>query len=142
MISNKERGENKNMKKFLLGSSLVIVGGAISYRPLTAFESNVTVINGAKSSKICPVTGKEYITVETDKEDFIISSEFLEKHNKDTTFINGELYHVIGHGVNFPLLHLKKRVTRHIGTPCIDYPFDNSHCAERPSLISKVSKFF
>lgn len=128
------------MKKFLFGSSLVIVGGAISYRPLTAFESNVTVINSEKSRKSCPVTGKEYITVETDKEDFTISSDMLEEH-KNTPFINGEIYHVIGHGVNFPVLHLKKRVTRHLGTPCIDYPFDNSHCAERPSLISKVSKF-
>ena len=124
----------------LLGATLFGASSWLLYRKVTEFETNVLVEN--KQVKTCLFSQVNRYIVETDKGSFnvgrdIMSWQLDDKKVYEDLTVN-QLYHVTAYGLDYPKLHLYKRIVSHNGTPC-DIP---NHCGNRESLLSRViSKF-
>jgi len=111
------------------------------YRKVTEFETNI-VIN-EKITKPCFFNNVDRNCIETDKGLFVVSKRdcftnpLIELDTFDKLDKN-QTYHVTGYGLDYPKLHLYRKIVKQIGTPCDSL----DHCAERESLFNKVINQF
>ena len=123
-------------------SKLLVLGGvtilsAYVFRKVTEFETNVIVKE--KSVKSCLIGNK--CTIDTDQGSFVTGRDvwtlrFGPKGAYDDV-TEGVICHVTAYGLDYPKLHLYKKIISQNGTPC-----DLTHCQEKPSLLSRVSSKF
>ena len=126
-------------KLLILGT--VTIGSVYVYRKATEFETNITI--NEKMTKRCLFDNLDRHCIESDKGLFTvakrdcISNPFIELDTFDKLY-KYQTYHVTGYGLNYPKLHLYRKIVKQIGTPC-DI---QDHCSEKESLVNKViSKF-
>ena len=120
-------------------SKLLILGGATilsayAFRKVTEFETNV-IVKG-KSVNPCLIGNKN--TIDTDQGSFVTGRDvWTRQFNSKGVYddmTNDLIYHVTGYGLDYPKLHLYKKIVSQNGTPC-----DLNHCQEKPSLLSTIS---
>jgi hypothetical protein len=90
------------------------IGCYFAYRKLTEFETNVIIISKNYN---------EY-AIKTNKGQFICNMKVISELE------TGENYHIKAYGIDYPNLHLHKKLIWQNGTPC-----DLLHCNEKKSIL-------
>ncbi len=109
------------------------------YRYVTEFETNVTVNN--KSVKSCLFGNVGRYMIETNQGSFVVGKDLKSWQTNEVDIYDSieinQNYHITAYGIDYPKLHLYKKIVKQIGTPC-----EGSHCYEKESVLSKIKNKF